>query len=84
MSEKIGVYDKYVVTKKVGICDPDAEYFVLRIDTDPHARVALKAYAQSILEENRNLAFDLLAKVAKYEGGFLNIHKDDQRITGTD
>jgi len=26
--------------------DPNAMYFVLRIDTDPHARIALRAYAE--------------------------------------
>lgn len=78
MSEKQGIYNKYVVGKVAGFIDPEAEYFVLRIDTDPHARAALKAYAHSVMKENRNLSFDLLTKIAKHEGGFLKIQKDDR------
>ena len=47
--KKKGLYQKYHITKTDGTkVDPLAEYFVLRIDTDYHARVALKAYAISI------------------------------------
>ena len=66
MSEMIGIYNKYIVSKVAGPMEPGAEYFVLRIDSDPHARAAIKAYAQSIQKENPNLAFDLLRKVAKH------------------
>jgi len=42
------LYDKYTVTKNEGPTDPNAVYFVLRIDKDPHAAKALGAYASSI------------------------------------
>lgn len=43
------LFDKYEVRKKDGTpVDPNAMYFVLRVDTDRHARVALRAYARSI------------------------------------
>lgn len=48
-----GLYGKYIVTKTSGEpIEPQAQYFVLRIDTDIHARKALVAYARSIREEN--------------------------------
>ena len=41
-----GLYNKYTITKTDGTpVDPNAQYFVLRIDTDPAARVALIHYA---------------------------------------
>jgi hypothetical protein len=84
MSEKVGIYDKYVISKRSGMIDPGAEYFVLRIDSDHHARIALKAYAESIRNDNPNLAFDLLAKIARHEGGLLKKIQDDRSIIGTD
>jgi len=62
-----GFYNKYKVTKADGDTDPNADFFVLRLDTDPHARVAAYHYALSIKEENPNLAFDLQRKIIKYE-----------------
>jgi len=67
-----GIYNKYVVEKTDGTTDPEADYFVLRIDKDVHARRAAIAYADSIKEENPNLAFDIRQRVAKYEGGLIN------------
>ena len=47
MTEKQGLYDKYIITKTDGSpVDPHAQYFVLRIDTDPCARLALDHSAQ--------------------------------------
>lgn len=37
----------------------EAEYFVLRIDKDPHAKVALKAYMESVREDNPKFAQDI-------------------------
>ena len=62
-----GFFDKYHVIKINGDTDPDAEYFVLRLDKDPHARIAAYHYALSIREENPNLAFDLQIKIQKYD-----------------
>ena len=67
MSNNKGFYDKYVVEKKDGSTSKDADYFVLRLDNDKHARAAALAYAQSIRNENPNLALDIYAKVVKYE-----------------
>ena len=67
-----GLYEKYTVTKNGGNQDPEADYFVLRLDKDPHARAAAKAYADSIKDENPNLAFDIRQQVAKHEGGLLH------------
>lgn len=56
-----GLYGKYVVTKADGEpTDPSARYFVMRLDTDPHARRAAAAYADEVSQENPELAADLL------------------------
>lgn len=67
-----GIYNKYRVKKIDGTTNPDAEYFVLRLDSDIHARKAAIAYAESIKLENPNLSFDIRERVAKYEGGLIN------------
>lgn len=44
--DKRGLYGKYIIFKADGSeGDPEAKYFVLRVDTDKHARKALLAYA---------------------------------------
>ncbi len=62
---KVGGFrpDKYVIAKSSGRpLDPEARYFVLRYDpgADPHARVALRVYAESVQVDNLRLATDLL------------------------
>ncbi len=61
---KGGIREKYKIMK----LDPDgnevpkddnAVYFVLRFDTDPHARVAMRSYAGSVDGENEELATDI-------------------------
>lgn len=44
------LYEKYAPLKKAdgSPTDPKAQYFVLRIDTDPAAREALATYANAI------------------------------------
>ncbi len=55
-----GLYGKYIVHKADGgAVDPMADYFVLRLDTDPRARHAARAYARNIQGENPQLARDL-------------------------
>ncbi len=55
-----GLYNKYTVTKTNGEpVDPNAHYFVLRVDKAPHAREAMMAYAESVREENPQLAADI-------------------------
>lgn len=62
-----GLYGKYKVEKTDSSqIDPNADYFVLRLDTDPHARVATIEYAKSIMLENPQLASDLLCRVSVY------------------
>ena len=57
-----GLYNKYIIIKANGKkVDPDARYFVLRIDTDPHARIALRAYGKSVKKENPKLAAEIEA-----------------------
>ena len=58
-----GLYDKYDIVKKNGQTDPNAIYFVLRLDTDPHARAAALAYANSVKPSNLNLAMDIMLKL---------------------
>lgn len=44
---QMGLYGKYILAKSDGTdLDPNACYFVLRWDTDPAARQALRLYAQ--------------------------------------
>ena len=54
------LYDKYQITKSDGTpTDPSAVYFVLRLDTDKHARIALRSYARSIRAEDPDFETDL-------------------------
>lgn len=63
-----GLYDKYDIKKKDGTpVDDDAVYFVLRLDTDPHARRAAEIYAAHCREDNPELAQDLLDLVLLHE-----------------
>jgi len=60
--------NKYKISKSNGEdVDPNAWYFVLRVDKDPHAQVAAKAYAESVKEENPTLSKELLDAIIKYE-----------------
>lgn len=53
-------YRKYKIEKADGSpVDPNAMYFVLRIDTDPHARLALRAYANSIRADEPGFADEI-------------------------
>ena len=61
---------KYIIEKVDGSpVDPDAEYFVLRLDKDPHARVAALAYADSVEKDNPVFATDIRNHVAAYGKG---------------
>jgi hypothetical protein len=57
---------KYVVKKAYGPTDPNAQYFVLRIDTDPAARAALLVYADQIKDVDPEFAKELQAWVWVY------------------
>lgn len=63
-----GLFQKYLIHKADGSAvDPDADYFVLRLDKDLHARQAATAYAFSVRQENPALAKDILDKVESYK-----------------
>lgn len=65
---KGGWQDKYVVLKRSGEpTDPEAIYFVLRLDNDPHARVAAAAYAASVMHHNSKFARDIRKKIEQGE-----------------
>jgi hypothetical protein len=62
-----GHYGKYTVAKADGTpTDPKADYFVLRLDTDTHARVAALAYADACEFKSPQLAADLRARVKRH------------------
>lgn len=59
-----GWRDKYIITKANGNrLAPEAVYFVLRLDADPHARIAAMAYADSVEADNPVLANDISERV---------------------
>lgn len=44
-----GLFNKYIIQKADGSpIDPNAQYFVLRLDTDIAARIAVRAYIQEL------------------------------------
>lgn len=55
------LYHKYSVQKSNGEpIDPEAQYFVLRIDTDPAARAALRTYADGMERVGEDMFADQL------------------------
>ena len=59
-----GYVKKYMIHKSNGKpVDPNADYFVLRIDKDPHALKALAFYAESVKVDNEELSNDLKNKL---------------------
>ena len=66
-----GLKNKYVIAKTDGSpVAPEAEYFVLRIDADPHARRALAHYADSVAADNLQLAREIREWLERTEGLF--------------
>lgn len=58
---------KYIISKANGQpVDPKAEYLVLRLDTDTHARTAALAWAAAIEAEAPALAADVRDRVKGY------------------
>ena len=61
-----GLYGKYCISKADDSpVDPNADYFVLRLDTDPVARRAAREY--SYVTPDRDLARGLQDRLAKYD-----------------
>jgi len=61
-----GFYRKFDVVYAGTKREPEYPWFVLRF-SDPHARVALATYADSVQEELPKLAEDLRAELRKHE-----------------
>jgi len=62
-----GLYNKYIISKADGTpIDPNADYFVLRLDTDSCAREAMKFYGSAIYQDNLELAHDIFNKLNIY------------------
>ena len=62
-----GYYKKYWVTKKEGQTDPEAEYFLLRLDTDADARRAAAKYGSLIFWKNPAFAIGIYLIVVRYD-----------------
>ena len=63
-----GLFKKYIVTKTNGrIIDSNADYFVLRLDTDKFARSAMRFYAMAIQQDNPILSKEILEKCSQYD-----------------
>ena len=76
-----GIYGKYKIEKADGTpVDPKAIYFTLRLDTDPYARAAIRAYIEACREEQPELA-----SAAPLSAGGLKrrlvLDTPDQRLT---
>ena len=77
--ENDGLYGKYKVEKADGTpVDPEAVYFVLRVDTDGEARRALRVYAWLGESENPYLSYDLHEWLDHIEDG-LGLNSSTQR-----
>lgn len=62
-----GLHKKYTITKADGSAvDPEADYFVLRLDVDPVARHAARTYARNIEARNPQLAADIRKRCDMY------------------
>lgn len=65
-----GLRKKYKVERTDGKpIEPGAEFFVLRPDSDPYARVALDFYARSVKEDNPELSAQILDGLDRLEQG---------------
>lgn len=62
------LHNKYTVTKNEGDTDPDAQYFVLRVDTDRCAQLAVMHYALLIEPAQPEFAEQLRDWVMGYWG----------------
>src|SRR5690348_9196455 len=67
MNDKQKLHGKYIVQKADGSpVDLDAQYFVLRVDTDPAAQQAVLAYADAIRQAMPTFASQLRKWVNSY------------------
>jgi len=69
-----GLFGKYIIQKTDGTpIDPNAQYLVLRPDTDIAARVAIRAYIQALSDENAVFKQDLIDWIKRLDD---KDHKD--------
>jgi len=63
-----GLRPKYNISKADGSpVEKHARYFILRYDSDPHARAAMEAYALSVSASNSELAGDIWKALREVE-----------------
>ncbi len=72
---KGGWREKYFISKQnhdddgnmtgITFTDPEALYFVMRYDEDPHARVAMESYSDSVRQDNEKFADDIMEKLMR-------------------
>lgn len=61
------LYSKYIIIKTDGSpIDEKADYFVLRLDTDPAAREAMLKYAEIIRSKNEEFSKEIEDRVWNY------------------
>ena len=66
--KKGGYKKRYIISKTNGKpVDPMADYFVLRLDADPHARKALYAYSDSVKYDNPKFASEIITHLRQVE-----------------
>ena len=68
MKDPEGCYEKFAVAYANGSPVPPGKNFTLNFATDPHAQVAILAYAESVEKENPVLAADLRRELAEVLG----------------
>jgi hypothetical protein len=73
--EQNGWYNKYKIEKTDGSkLDPNACYFVLRLDKDPVARKAMLVYATTV--EDSQLGADIMQILNEFDPELMQEHFD--------
>ena len=73
--------NKYLIKKTDGSeMDPNAFYFVLRLDKDPHAKKAAIEYALSVAKDNNTLSLELLDAVMAFNPSELKTSEEWFRV----
>lgn len=83
--DQSSLYRKYVISKANGQpVDPKADYFVLRLDTDPAARAAAYIYAREVEKDFPELAQELIDRCERYDFGGPSLEPDPVNAQGSD
>ena len=76
------LYRKYDIKKANGQpTDPKAKYFVLRLDTDPVARMAMRTYANEVERPEPEFAAQIRAWMDRLDDGDQEIEEEQAAIT---